>query len=362
MSKEKPLRKSVKIDPSGPRNLLCRASAVPTPSIIENTSICDVIRRKNLDSCSIPPHVLTHTLKCPSKNRPLTTCTSSLTLSKPLSLGGKTALYKGTFKGAPVGVKQYPLKLYKTFEGFQFFTGLTSVRHPFINYPTAACYHPESDTVLQTQKFLKGKDLRNWRKTEDRKTIGDGTVIEWALRVACIHEFLHGHEEGPFTYDDNHPGQYFITEDGPVLIDIDTIQKADPNGHTTCRCFGCNGGRANCQFLNSPEGYQFCSSHPTTSCTTKTDIWFLGQVLLSLHPHGTLTPSSSLLKQGASSIINPKIPKDYAAVIEGCLALDPEARFTSSEVVSRLASLCASLEGCAFDGCPEPSVGVYHDI
>eukprot|EP01061_Rhynchopus_euleeides_P031383 TRINITY_DN51973_c0_g1_i1.p1 TRINITY_DN51973_c0_g1~~TRINITY_DN51973_c0_g1_i1.p1 ORF type:complete len:272 (+),score=51.38 TRINITY_DN51973_c0_g1_i1:80-817(+) len=234
----------------------------------------------------------------------------------------------------------------------------------------AACEY--EGTVLQPQPFLKGRDLKHWRASKEAKHLVWGERLVWALRMACMHVFLHeGHPQGPFTFDDNHPGQYFITAEGPVMIDIDTIQKAGPGNTTRCRCFGCNGGRANCQFVNSPEGYRHCgvgnsrrdTGVPAETCGTATDIWFLGQLLQMLLPDGK---ASIMEKYGTSvgqEVIKGTLPNlhdagepGYVRIVRACLSKEMASRPRASEVVSQLLDLCDK-HSCGFDECP----ALYYD-
>ena len=270
---------------------------------LQSASLCDVW---DALQCEVTPSGLLHPLLAAScaqsgsserellaRRASYPSCTTmELSLEKVIVLGGKTALYRGMYNGVAAGVKHFTKKWYENFFGFFLFALHSRVRHPYINYPLSACEYGGS--ILQPQKFLLGKDLKHWKASKGAKQLPWGTRLKWAVRIACIHQFLHEHPHGPFTYDDNHPGQYFITEDGPVMIDIDTIQKTDARNFSKCRCFGCNGGRANCQFVNSPEGYAYCGIGNTKqdtgvardTCTVKTDIWFLGQVLQMLLPSG----------------------------------------------------------------------------
>ena len=269
-------------------------------SYLAETTLCNMwllLSCRASPAAGLSPYVIASNKRCsklePEVAKYKVCSTLDISVAKKVVLGGKTALYKGKYEGKAVGLKHFTRKWYESFTGFHLFAAHSKVRHPYVNYPLTACEH--RGTILQPQPWLKGRDLKKWRGEKESKAMEWPERLRWALRIACVHQFLHEHPHGPFTFDDNHPGQYFITKDGPVMIDIDTVQKTDAKGKSRCRCFGCNGGRANCQFLNSPEGYRYCGvgndkqpqeGVPAFSCTTATDIWFLGQLLQMILPNG----------------------------------------------------------------------------
>eukprot|EP01060_Flectonema_neradi_P009154 TRINITY_DN16540_c0_g1_i1.p1 TRINITY_DN16540_c0_g1~~TRINITY_DN16540_c0_g1_i1.p1 ORF type:complete len:496 (+),score=73.93 TRINITY_DN16540_c0_g1_i1:83-1570(+) len=343
----------------GTGHILCYSDSEEKGSTV-NATISEICKHWESNQCLASPAARSSPLlhDCEDVKTASYSDCIDLELTKSLHIGGKTALYKGTYKGDPVGVKHYPPELYESFTGFHLFVSHTAWRHPWINYPTGACMY--DDNILQRQPFLIGYDLTKW-KEKKKKKLEMGEIISWAMRIACIHQFMHTHPDGPFTYDDNHPGQYFITDDGPVMVDIDTMQKTLPNKTTTCRCFGCNGGRANCQFINSPEGFKHClgsSTEPT--CGVQTDIWFLGQILNGILPKGTLTPMTKFGKDVSAAVLRGEIPKvespddDYTNLVRNCFSMDPADRPTASEIVSKLADICEKYDSCKTAKCPPP--------
>ena len=216
-----------------------------------------------------------------------------------------------------VVVKMFHVKQYLSFFGFH--TLMSSpFRHPSIHYPSSSCYDPTYEAIFQVQPLIsKAATLYDWIRASPSPP---ARRVELALQIGCLFDHFHRHPSGSlFSYDDNHLLQYMIQSpakqqqqafDNPVelqLVDIDTIQLAQrPNSssglvvdlerraRTRCRCYYCK-GKANCQFVNSPEGYEGCGQTFEASreagdvrdpasipkgrhCSPLTDQWFLGQI------------------------------------------------------------------------------------
>ena len=277
-----------------------------------------------------------------------------------LKKGTKTALYGSldTHFNQELIMKHFNVLQFAAFQGFHRYVShrlddgksSTWMTYPLIHVPHAACLADDLDaSILQLQTVLPGQDMITFLRNPRESSIHDGgkplgePVLGWpdtidvATQILCIFDHLHHHPGGPFSFDDNHPGQYILHRSpepiytaasvarraqeagrrGSIkvrLIDIDTLQLAHAlpkntpmseetlysNVSTKCRCFFCR-GRSNCLFLNSPEGYVACGqdsdgddgNHRSSrndlerlKCSLRTDAWFLGQLLFVLiDPH-----------------------------------------------------------------------------
>lgn len=243
----------------------------------------------------------------------------ALHLESAIKWGTKTAVFKGSHRGRAVAVKMFNIFQYQTFAGFFALVRGTTIRYPLINYPSSSCLDAATEAVYQYQPFLgKGSNLLLFMKAEG-KTLPWQHRVELAVQLLCMFVHLHEHPVGVFTFDDNHPEQYYVREiknatsrDRLVMhmVDIDTLQLAEPVDGTavqhratprntsqyriTCRCFYCH-GRSDCLFINSVEGYKACGqwSDPTNGaadhedmrsvshreCDASNDSWFIAQLL-----------------------------------------------------------------------------------
>jgi hypothetical protein len=389
-------------------------------------------------------------------------------LDKVLKFGTKTAVYSGaagvavTLHGekasaknddaavdtAPTAaekalVKQYDLLQYAEFHGLhRYLKG--GLRHPFIHAPTSACVANIATTpregsdsparqssssdvtkgtaapsgrwsVLQLQPLLRGgMNLKSHMKAVAEKGVAWTATdrIDVAIQILCMFQFLHSHPLAPFTFDDNHPEQYYLRWNAKAaaagasvaggakgtpttsprydvsLIDLDTLQlaRASNNG-TVCRCFYCQ-GRANCMFLNHFEGLLACGQtvHEDDGNTEvrgrraveprcdgpASDSWFLGQVLVYLGtgrvllPHVPLVQALPIIRAAHDARRAPVGSAEYAAAAEqlwpvkhrtGAAAFDEVAlrllihRLPPAEALAALAVHCEAI-GCAVRNCP----------
>eukprot|EP01062_Namystynia_karyoxenos_P031459 TRINITY_DN23347_c0_g1_i3.p1 TRINITY_DN23347_c0_g1~~TRINITY_DN23347_c0_g1_i3.p1 ORF type:complete len:478 (+),score=78.00 TRINITY_DN23347_c0_g1_i3:89-1522(+) len=311
--------------------------------------------------CAEPPGL---PLGCGLPATPWRGC-AELRLLRPLHWGGKTALYLGELHGRRVGVKHFPLQWYETFAGFHTL-GVSRRRHRWMNFPTWACLHSAPGgqrSVFQAQPLLAGPDLTRWRFPPAEEDGAQwGARLGFMLRIACIFRWLHAHPLGPFSFDDNHPAQYVVHEGGPVMVDLDTVRRCSAAGYARCRCFACKGGRANCVFPNSPEGFSSCKGGGSAAeeplCGVRTDMWFLGLLFWSMLPGSSGVPLSGVhpkklgpaVVRGKRPAIGPGVPPQLTALLQRCWS-DPGARPSSAEAVDALQRLCAA-HGCATGGCP----------
>eukprot|EP01065_Artemidia_motanka_P009268 TRINITY_DN14731_c0_g1_i2.p3 TRINITY_DN14731_c0_g1~~TRINITY_DN14731_c0_g1_i2.p3 ORF type:complete len:229 (+),score=45.39 TRINITY_DN14731_c0_g1_i2:1214-1900(+) len=218
------------------------------------------------------------------------------------------------------------------------------------------------------QRLLSGRDLTKWRAAREGDRASWPQRLRLAVDIACVFVFLHEHPDGPFTYDDNHPGQYFLDGDGGLtMVDLDTVQQASAVGNETrCRCFGCRGGRANCEFLNSPEGYRYCgapglAADPSVRCTPSTDLWFIGQLLWAMLPGSRGGPLESFGESVGKHVAAGRLPKvgdhgepRYAELVRKCFATDPSQRPRATELADTLLQLCEKHDCGAPRTCPAP--------
>eukprot|EP00760_Papus_ankaliazontas_P005411 PhM_4_TR12549/c0_g2_i1/m.58374 len=318
----------------------------------------------------------------PQRFAPLCEHNNLLVLSK-LQLGSKTAIYRGRVggdDGVEVAIKHFHYWHYLTFKGFLHFAATSAERSStLINYPQGACLSRQHDnTVFQVQPLLRGTDLMKLRAhevTDPSKTMTWKRRMNIVMQLLCIFDHLHNHPSGPYTYDDIHPAQFFYLgdatgrPDGVTLVDIDTLQHAQhtKTRENACRCFYCNGGRALCIFMNSPEGYRYCGqggliADKNIRCGTSTDMWFIGQLLYYLLPGGNHVPFSGFSenklvdtlvntdKRPKMDLGHPPLPQHASLYIDAVVNMwkgERSKRPTVEAVRQQLRPLCVEV-GCDY--------------
>ena len=304
----------------------------------------------------------------------------ALSINKMLKSGTKTGVYLGTGGGGNTTVllKHFNVGQYSLFNGFH---ALSShpLRTPLVNYPEGACLdRASSDSVFQVQPFIRGENLNKFMQRSKSKKLAWSDRLELAVQLVCAMHFLHHHPLGVFTYDDNHPQQYMVTENGSGMllrmIDIDTVQLGKGDGRTglnnvstRCRCFYCR-GKSNCMFVNTLEGYEGCGQSeddpesgnhevlknvlPGRRCSAAGDMWFTGQMLIFLvdgaapWQHKSLAEVLRLLRSGVVPS-HPSGDEEYDAIAEHCMT----QRTDTGTVLEGLSRLCEKYN-CRMPKCP----------
>lgn len=209
---------------------------------------------------------------------------------------------------------------------------LASLRHP--NLPRVGDYFiiPGQGQYL-IMDYIEGEDLR------DRiERSGPLTEREAALVGAAICDALtYLHTRRPqVIHRDIKPGNIKITPEGEVVLVDFGLAKVVMGSQQTQ-----SGARAMTPGYSPPEQYG------TTPTDPRSDIYSLGATLYAALsgtiPEDALARATGKAKLTSLKILNPRINRKLAAVIEQALELEPENRFESAEEMKKALLAAVSL-------------------
>src|SRR5262245_60563612 len=188
---------------------------------------------------------------------------------------------------------------------------LATLSHPAI--PKIFDFFDLSNRAYLVMEFTNGTDL-DLLLTKS-KELPIEKIIEWAIDLCDVLEYLHGHTPEPIIFRDMKPSNVMIDSLGKVrLIDFG-IAKTFVSGvkHT----------------MIGTEGYSATEQYKG-DVTPVSDVYSLGATL-----HHVLTRRDPRLEPPFSfnerpiTGLNPKAPPELATIVEKALAFDPPNRYQS---------------------------------
>ena len=201
---------------------------------------------------------------------------------------------------------------------------LATLSHPAI--PKIYDFFDDGERAYLVMEFINGSDLE--LLLQKTKELPFEKIIDWAIDLCDVLNYLHSHEPEPIVFRDMKPSNVMIDSRGNVrLIDFG-IAKTFVSGvkHTMIGTEG----------YSAPEQYK-------GDVTPQSDIYSLGATL-----HHVLTRKDPRLEPPFSfgerplREANPKIPHALADIIERALAFDVKNRFqTCAEMKEALEALRA---------------------
>jgi serine/threonine protein kinase len=205
----------------------------------------------------------------------------------------------------------------KTFEQFQReCSHLLSLRHPKLS--RLLDHFVENGRSYLILEFVPGMDLR-----EHVKRVGacsEQTVLDWALQISNIIEYLHSNEP-PIIHRDITPDNLILGDDGCVhLIDFGAARELVTNA---------TGTLVGKQAYMAPEQLR-------GRATVQSDIYSLGATFYFLATGEEPAPLTKLAPRDLCSALS----EDFDKMVAGCT--DPQAvnRYTSvSELVKTIVQL-----------------------
>jgi serine/threonine protein kinase len=190
---------------------------------------------------------------------------------------------------------------------------LATLDHPAI--PRIYDYFTLEDRSYLVLEFINGKDLDRLIK-EDGSLITEGRVVQWAIELCDVLNYLHTHKPEPIIFRDMKPSNVIINrQDHVVLVDFG-IAKPFQSGQ--------KGTIIGTEGYSPPEQYR-------GEATQLADIYALGATLhhlLSGQDPRSEPPFS--FGQRPIHAINPRISPELEAVVNTALQYNPEDRFSSA--------------------------------
>lgn len=197
---------------------------------------------------------------------------------------------------------------------------LASLRHP--NLPRVGDYFavPNQGQYL-VMDYIDGEDLR--QRIERLGNLPEKEVIAIGAVMCEALAYLHSRQP-PIIHRDIKPGNIKITPEGHAQLVDFGLAKLMVGGEQTT-----TGARAMTPGYSPPEQY---GTAPTDA---RTDIYSLGATLYAaltgMIPEDGLARATGKAELTPLRVLNPKISRKLAVVIETALAVDPDHRYQTAE-------------------------------
>jgi serine/threonine protein kinase len=179
-------------------------------------------------------------------------------------------------------------------------------------------FFDENERVYLIMEYINGNDLELvLNKTKELPT---NKIIEWAIDLCDVLDYLHSHKPDPIIFRDMKPANIMIDSQGKVrLIDFGIAKQFVQDGrkHTMIGTEG----------YSAPEQYR-------GEVSPSSDIYALGATL-----HHILTRSDPRLEPPFSfnerpiSVLNSSVPYGLVTVVEKALESKPENRYGSASAM-----------------------------
>lgn len=198
---------------------------------------------------------------------------------------------------------------------------LAHLNHP--NLPNVYDYFEEADPggrecFYLVMDYVEGEDLTT-RLDQSPDGLDQETVVEWALQLCDVLEYLHS-QTPPVIFRDMKPANVMTTPEGTVkLIDFGVARLFDPTKRTDTLKMGTAG-------YAPPE--QYAGQGQTTA---RSDIYALGATL-----HELLTgtdPTAHPFVFAPPRTLTPGVSPSLSEVVMRAVNLDPGDRFPSARAM-----------------------------
>lgn len=173
----------------------------------------------------------------------------------------------------------------------------------------------KEDSIYVILDFIDGISLD--KKLMEFGVVDEFTIINWALQISDVLNYLHSQKPNPIIYRDMKPGNIMITAQGKIkLIDFGIAREYKEEVSQDTTYIGTKGYAA-------PEQY---GSHQTDE---RTDIYSLGVTLY--HLATGKGPSDPPYEIKPVREINPLLSEGFEIIINKCTEQDPNLRYQSIE-------------------------------
>ena len=191
---------------------------------------------------------------------------------------------------------------------------LATLNHPAI--PKVYDYFTEGQRSYLVMEFVEGKDL----ETILRETPGFlpvEMVVDWALQLCDVLQYLHSHKPNPIIFRDLKPSNIMLTPEGRIMLVDFGIARVFQRG--------IKGTMVGTEGYAPPEQYRGIMD-------PRSDIYSLGatlhHLLTKIDPR-TEPPFS--FQERPIRAINPAVPPALESVIMKALEYEMDKRFSSAE-------------------------------
>jgi outer membrane protein assembly factor BamB/tRNA A-37 threonylcarbamoyl transferase component Bud32 len=193
---------------------------------------------------------------------------------------------------------------------------LVTLSHTSI--PNIFDYFSEEERSYLVLEYIHGKDLEEII-TSNSDFINENMVINWAIELCDVLQYLHTHKPEPIVFRDIKPSNIMINEQNHVVLIDFGIAKLFKGGQ--------KGTMIGTEGYSPPEQYR-------GEASPKVDIYALGATLhhiLTKHDPRLETPFT--FSERPIRSINPGISIQLETVVNTALQYNPEERFESASVM-----------------------------
>ncbi|MDQ7826213.1 MAG: serine/threonine-protein kinase [Candidatus Eremiobacteraeota bacterium] len=209
---------------------------------------------------------------------------------------------------------------------------LTCLKHPGL--PLVTDFFSLEDRHYLVMEFIPGKNLEAMR----RGALAPEPVIEWALQLASIIEYLHEHRPEPIIFRDLKPSNVMLSAPTGriMLVDFGIARYFNPHK------------LKDTQFLGTP-GFSPPEQYGSGQSDQRSDIYSFGATLYFLLTDGDIC--QYYFKMPPLRRQNPLVPPALESVIMKCLSLNPGERFQSmTEILMELEEIRLDMEKAGSHG------------
>lgn len=247
-----------------------------------------------------------------------------------LGLGGMSAVYQARDQRFPNVVKLCAVKEMKShsldpqmravaIQNFEREANiLATLSHPAI--PKVYDYFSEEARSYLVMEFIEGKDLEAIL-TDMTGFIPQEQVLEWAIQLCDVLQFLHEHNPA-IIFRDMKPSNIMLDKHGRLrLIDFGIAKNFQP---------GQKGTMIGTEGYSPPEQYRGIADQ-------RTDLYALGAALhhLLTRQDPRVEPPFSFHERPIQTT-NPGVSNEFAQIIMRALEYEPERRYTNADEMRRV--------------------------
>jgi outer membrane protein assembly factor BamB/tRNA A-37 threonylcarbamoyl transferase component Bud32 len=247
-----------------------------------------------------------------------------------LGLGGMSAVYNARDQRFPNVMKLCAVKEMKShsldpqmravaIQNFEREANiLATLSHPAI--PKVYDYFSEEARSYLVMEFIEGKDLEAIL-TDMTGFIPQEQVLEWAIQLCDVLQFLHEHNPA-IIFRDMKPSNIMLDKHGRLrLIDFGIAKNFQP---------GQKGTMIGTEGYSPPEQYRGIADQ-------RTDLYALGATLhhLLTRQDPRVEPPFSFHERPIQTT-NPGVSNEFAQIIMRALEYEPERRYTNADEMKRI--------------------------
>ncbi len=205
---------------------------------------------------------------------------------------------------------------------------LVTLNHPAI--PKIFDYFSHDERSYLVIEYINGKDLEAIL-AETEGFFPEDQVIEWAIEICDVLEYLHNHKPEPIIFRDMKPSNVMVNQQGHIVLVDFGIAKMFRSGQ--------KGTMIGTEGYSPPEQYR-------GEATPVADIYALGATMhhLLTRRDPRVEPPFSFNERPIRQI-NPSVNIEVETVIQTALQYNPEDRFQSAAEMKEALIVAAKKTG-----------------